>query len=331
MQGEQSLTVLQFVQKCLVETRAVTLLYVVESFGSSPGRKGFIMAASQEECKGTIGGGIMEYKLVELCRDMMKQEDEQIRLITQYHDKTHTTDQSGMICSGMQRVAIIPIQEASQDVIEGCMDAITSEKEGQIEITPVGIRFDQKVSVQDGLLFESETSWQYHEMIGMRPKLHIVGAGHISLALSELMSKLGFYVIVYDDRPDLNTFLENMWAHEKHVVDYEEVGSVILNSAQDYIVIMTIGYRTDISVLRQLIDKPHQYLGMLGSEAKVRRLFDELCSEGWTKAQLSKISAPIGVQIFSQTAYEIAVSIAAEIIEVKNSVPVIPGDATDNM
>lgn len=319
MQNSNALRPWNFILSCIQELRPVVLLYVVESEGSSPGRQGFCMAASESESCGTIGGGIMEYKLVELCRDMMKQEDEQIRLVTQYHDKTHTTDQSGMICSGMQRVVIIPIQQAHQGFIEDCMNAIIDDKPIRIEITPVGIKLDENSKVQDGLLFVSEKSWQYHEIIGIRFKLHVVGAGHVSLALSELMSRLGFYVVLYDDRPDLNTFLENSWADEKHVVDYEEIGSVILNSSQDYIVIMTIGYRSDKIVLRQLIDTRYMYLGMLGSEAKIRRLVEELCNEGCTNAQLSKINAPIGVQIFSQTAYEIAVSIAAEIIQIKNT------------
>lgn len=302
-----------------MQATPVVLLYVIESVGSSPGRKGFIMAASPSECIGTIGGGIMEYKLVEFCRDLMNREEKQIRLITQYHDKSHTTDQSGMICSGMQRVAIIPIHRTHQEFIESCIEVMTTETRGQIEITPVDIRISQNSEAQDRLLFEDETSWEYRETIGIRPKLHIIGAGHVSLALSELMSKLGFYVIVYDDRPGLNTLTDNRFAHERHIVDYNSIEEVIMGNEGEYLVIMTIGYRTDKIILQQLIDKPFKYLGMLGSEAKIKQLSEELLTEGWTEAQFAKIHAPVGIKIFSQTANEIAVSVAAEIIREKNS------------
>ena len=317
MEITQQHTIWQFIQTRLSRATPVTLLYVVESEGSSPGRKGFIMAASLEACTGTIGGGIMEYKLVELSRSLMRQGDMSMRLITQYHDKERS-DQSGMICSGMQRIVIIPLHRAYYTHVENCIHVFEDKKQGQIEITPVDIKFNHSSRQADGFLFENETSWQYRETIGVQPKLHIIGAGHVALALSELMSRLGFYIIVYDDRQGLNTLLDNLFADEKQIVSYDSIGEVISGDAKDYLVIMTIGYRNDKIVLKQLMDKPFLYTGILGSEAKIRSLFLELRSEGFSEAQLSRIHAPIGLTIHSQTAYEIAVSIAAEIIQEKN-------------
>ena len=74
------------------------------------------------------------------------------------------------------------------------------------------------------------------------------------MALSELMHFLGFYIKLYDDRPELNTIAANSFAHEKHIVNYDSIASHFINAENDYAVIMTIGYRTDKIVLKQLLD-----------------------------------------------------------------------------
>ena len=81
---------------------------------------------------------------------------------------------------------------------------------------------------------------------------------------------------------------------------------------------MTIGYRTDKIVLKQLLEKNFFYMGVLGSQKKMQTLFKELEEEGVDRNRLSKIFTPIGLNIFSKTTKEIAVSIAAEIIQEKN-------------
>jgi xanthine dehydrogenase accessory factor len=81
---------------------------------------------------------------------------------------------------------------------------------------------------------------------------------------------------------------------------------------------MTIGYRTDKIALQQLLKKEFYYLGMIGSEHKIETLMNELMAEGVPEAALKKVFTPIGVNIYSKTTPEIAVSIAAEIIREKN-------------
>ena len=133
------------------------------------------------------------------------------------------------------------------------------------------------------------------------------------------MNFLGFYIKLYDDRPELNTIAANTFAHEKHIVNYDSVSNHFINVENDYAVIMTIGYRADKTVLKQLINKPFFYLGLLGSKYKIDTLFKELKEEGITKELLDKVFSPVGLNIASKTTKEIAVSIAAEIIGVKNN------------
>ena len=86
----------------------------------------------------------------------------------------------------------------------------------------------------------------------------------------------------------------------------------------DFVCIMTFGFRTDKIILKQLYNKKFAYLGMMGSAAKTKQLFDELEIEGIPKEKLKHVHSPIGINISSKTTNEIAISVAAEIIKVKN-------------
>ena len=85
-----------------------------------------------------------------------------------------------------------------------------------------------------------------------------------------------------------------------------------------YVVVMTLGYASDAIVIRQLIDHDIKYFGVLGSKAKMATLMKELRNDGLDAARLRRIRTPVGLPINSRTPDEIAVSIAAEIISVKN-------------
>ena len=308
----------KFIAEKLATAQAVMLLYVLNSEGSSPGRSGFKMAVANDgTICGTIGGGIMEHKLVEKARAMLQDNEMKIELMHQYHDKEHATDRSGMICDGNQLNAFIPITNADEKNIE----TILQEGLYTIQLSPKGLSVHESVPADKNhsLQFTSNKDWLYSEKINQRPVIHIVGGGHVSLALSELMCFLGFYSKVYDDRPGLNTILQNFFANEKIVVtDYEQLGEYITDCKNDYAVIMTMGYRTDKIALQQLLQKKFYYLGMMGSEHKTEILMNELKAEGFPEESLKKIFTPIGVNIYSKTTPEIAVSIAAEIIREKN-------------
>ena len=101
--------VLEFLLDNLKAATPVMLLQVTYSEGSSPGRQGFQMAVSKDKkMVGSIGGGIMEEKLVEWSMSLLEKGEQQVLLKHQYHDKEHSQNQSGMICSGHQVIAFIP-------------------------------------------------------------------------------------------------------------------------------------------------------------------------------------------------------------------------------
>lgn len=308
------MTVWEFIHEKLYDGMKVMLLYVLESEGSSPGRQGFKMALAEDGTySGTIGGGIMEFKFVEKAKALLQKNENRVLLQKQYHDKEHENNQSGMICSGSQLNAFIPLSPKNKRTVSN----IFRRKGTTIKLSPEGISVIQGKS--KGLQYKTDEDWLYSEAISEQPVIHIIGGGHVGLALSELMSFLGFFIKVYDDRPGLKTLWQNNFVDEKIIIPgYDQLNDFFTATENDFVVIMTVGYRTDKIVLKQLSGRHFFYLGLLGSSHKIDILFKELREEKVPQKWLDTIFSPIGVAIDSKTTKEIAVSIAAEIIREKN-------------
>lgn len=308
--------------KSIQQNIAVMLLYVLESKGSSPGRQGFFMAVNiKGEMEGSIGGGIMEHKFVELAKEKLREHENNIEIKKQIHDKTATKNQSGMICSGEQTILIYHVKKEDQQAIRKIIHSLEKHQNGLLQLSPKGISFFSTIP-EKNFLFEMqlEKDWLYEEKIGCKNHLYIIGAGHCALALSKLMFEMDFYIHLYDDRKDLNTFLQNEYVHEKKIVnDYNDLKNIISSGKNHYVVIMTFGYRTDDIALRSLLGKRFKYIGVLGSKKKMEKLFFDYKNAGIKKETLQHIHSPIGIPIKSQTPEEIAISIAAEIIKIKNN------------
>lgn len=324
----------KFIVQQLTLHHPVMLLCVVESNGSSPGRQGFKMAVTENEMVGSIGGGIMEHKFAELAKEKLKHGASTSFIRKQFHQKSAAKDQSGMICSGEQTVLLYLLAEKDLPVIQKIVTALENNDAGLLKITFSEIEFVDSNNQEDDLGFtlRSETDFTYTERIGFKNHLYIIGGGHCALALSKLMRGMDFYIHLFEERENLNTMIENNFVHEKKIVnDYSElaelipegiyipVGSMAPAVWQTYITVMTFGYRTDDTAVRALADKKFRYLGVLGSEAKMKQLFSEWRKDGISEFWLSTIHAPIGIQIKSETPEEIAVSIAAQIIKIKNT------------
>jgi xanthine dehydrogenase accessory factor len=222
-----------------------------------------------------------------------------------------------MICSGSQLNVLMPLSVSdSKDTIKQIVEAQRKNERVVIHLSSGGIKLTSDDAT--GLDYKTDTDWNYSESVRQKPIIHIIGGGHVALALSELMHFLGYYIKLYDNRAGLNTIEQNSFADEKNFVNYESIAENVNSQEDDCVVIMTIGYRTDKLILKQLINKKFFYLGLLGSEKKNERLFTELKEEGVDEDKLAKIFAPVGLNIYSKTAKEIAVSVAAQIILRKN-------------
>lgn len=307
------------------------LLLVAESSGSSPGRQGFKMAVGEDDLfVGSIGGGIMEIKLVEVAKGLLKEKISTPKIKKQIHRKNEPRDQSGMICSGEQTVLYIQLDTDHLPEVLKIIDVLGKYESCIIHLECIGNKttFQLRDSVQESSLFQfdkiGEHEFTWKEYVGYKHRLYIVGGGHCALALSEMMSRFDFYIHVIDDRPGLNTLDQNIYAHEKHFIEhYDTIDDLISPGPDVFVVVMTLGYRSDLTVLLKLGTKPFAYLGLLGSETKVAALKADLQKADFPEMILRKMHAPIGIKINSHTPEEIAVSIAAELIKVKNEIPVL--------
>ena len=292
--------------KALLQTdKRGVLMVVIANEGSSPGRKGFKMVVTKNQMHGTIGGGIMEHKLVEYARSLLEKSTFNPFIKHQIHDKSAPLDQSGMICSGRQTIAFYPVNAESLTWI----DLILNSENGKISYSENGVHLNATNSAND---------WEFIEAISLPNQVYIIGGGHVGLALSEVLSKLDFEIHLLDHRENLNTMEANSFVQSKQIVEFETIEQHIPENENTYVVIMSFGYRTDDIIIRRLLGRKYKFIGMLGSQEKMNTLYKNLLADGFSQAQLDQVHAPIGLDIKSETAAEIAISVAAQLIQIKN-------------
>ena len=156
------------------------------------------------------------------------------------------------------------------------------------------------------------------EPVQPAPEVYVFGAGHVGYFLARMAHESGFRVNVIDDREKFAS-AERFPQGIRTVVD--DIPSWLAANALPptaYAVIVTRGHRHDLDALRALAPRGLRYIGLIGSRAKVKRIYDALLEEGLTADALRNIHAPIGLDIGAITPQEIAVSILAELIAVKH-------------
>jgi xanthine dehydrogenase accessory factor len=310
-----------FIIDKLQDGQRIALLVVIDSDGSSPGQPGFKMAvASDGTIKGSVGGGNTEYSIVEKARKAIRGHHLVPYLTHHVHRDDAPDNRSGLICSGEHWVACYLLTKDELTTAIEIREALMKGKKGLITFSEKGIVFESGASAhhKHKAPVSSMDEWELTEETGMQLEVYIFGAGHVGLALSQVMRLLGFVVHIFDDREDISTMRENQAAHFSKVISYSEAGEQLPDGDNIYAVIMTFGHKSDEKVLRQLLGRPIKYLGMMGSSRKVKKIFENLRSEGIEEELLKLVDAPIGMDIGSQTPPEIAISVAAKIIQVKN-------------
>ena len=163
------------------------------------------------------------------------------------------------------------------------------------------------------------------ERVGGVPEIILVGGGHVARAVAQLAHFLEFHVSVLDDRPEFVTA-----ERFPEAVRYSgDIAAVLQRefSPQGYYVIVTRGHKDDLRALEQILPKSYRYVGMIGSRGKVALTMARLREAGWDDRKLREVHAPIGLAIGAVTPAEIAVSIMAEILRVRQP---FSGDRTQN-
>jgi len=166
--------------------------------------------------------------------------------------------------------------------------------------------------------------WEYPvflEWIKPAGTVYIFGAGHVGLCVARLAAYVDFKVVVIDDRSEFASPQKLPDADEIVVLDsFEEAVDDLPVDEDSYLVIVTRGHAHDGTVLAQALRTPARYIGMIGSRRKTAIVFQAMLKGGFSEADLQRVHAPIGLNIGGETPREIAVSIIAEMIQVRSGI-----------
>ena len=203
----------------------------------------------------------------------------------------------------------------------GCYenDAIGRAREAIATGKPALVAFDLNDDfVQESGLICGGQMEVYIDPIAPAPALYIVGAGHVGWHLARMAAEAGFRIHVVDDR---EKFANADRFPAAETIEVDDIGAWLHRAelpASAYAVVVTRGHTHDFEALRALAARDLRYIGLIGSRAKVARIFDALEAEGMPPECLGRVHAPIGLAIGAITPAEIAVSILAELIAVRH-------------
>jgi xanthine dehydrogenase accessory factor len=203
----------------------------------------------------------------------------------------------------------------------GCYenDAFGKAREAIRTRKPLTVKFElnDDFAQETGLICGGQME-VFIEPVEPSPELFVFGAGHVGYFVGKMAHETGFKVHVIDDR---EKFASSERFGEGIDVIVDEIPTWIENHVLPptaYVVIVTRGHTHDLDTMRALAQRSLRYLGLIGSKAKVKRIFDALREEGIPADKLRVVHAPIGLDIGAITPQEIAVSILAELIAVKH-------------
>ena len=174
----------------------------------------------------------------------------------------------------------------------------------------IDFKYIDKVNVDD---------FDFDSIAEVKPRAIIFGAGHVSAAVTPVLNHIGFDVVVCDNRKDLIS--SNAFTVAKQTLNckYKEGIDQLNINNEDYVLIMTPAHIADYEVLSMTLKFKPKYIGCLGSPKKTKTIKEKLVNEdGHDKSLVDIIHMPIGLKMNSHTPEEIAISIAGEMINVKN-------------
>ena len=156
------------------------------------------------------------------------------------------------------------------------------------------------------------------ERFGAVPQLVVCGGGHVAAATVRLARLLGLPVLAIDDREEYAQQLRDAGADIVLCLPFEQALKQVPGSAETYFIVVTRAHAFDVICLEQILRKPAAYVGMMGSRGRSELVRRQLAEAGLDPARVARLHAPIGLAIGAKTAQEIALSILAQIVEIKS-------------
>ena len=284
------------------------LVTVVASSGSTPRGAGSRMLVGKEgRICGTIGGGNVEHRSREIAQQVLVEKD------SRGHDfqlNRSDVENLGMICGGAVKVFFRYVDHSDEEIAKLCLKAEELFAAGK----------DIWLTEGEGLALHEEKpdSTDFCEQISSSGRVYIFGCGHVGQALAPVLQGVGFRVCALDDREAFVKRELFPCGCELMLIDFEHISDYVSIGENDYVCVMTRGHAYDAVVQGQVLKTPACYVGVIGSAAKKAGVCKRLVEEfGVPEGELERIVSPIGLSIKAETPAEIAISIAAQMIEVR--------------
>jgi xanthine dehydrogenase accessory factor len=342
-----NITLFQGLQQAMQANQPVAWTALVETRGSTPQKAGAMMLVYPDGSQvGTLGGGCVEAEVKRRALQLLG--EGQTELLTFQLDDNYGWD-DGLICGGRMKMLVDPVRPGSdvtyftqlQQLISAgipCTEAVVLDSDklpgtrggdrylldqtgallasrSQSPLPPAVVESLRDVKTRPRPYVEQGISYlPFLE----RCRLIIVGAGHVGQKVASLASEVGFDIWVVDDREEYCNSDRIPSAQRLIVGPIDTALSGLAIDSNTYCLIVTRGHNHDEEALFHLAGTPARYVGMIGSRRKIKLIFDDLLAEGISRETLSRVYAPLGLEIGSQTVPEIAISIVAELIVHRN-------------
>ncbi|MBQ7585185.1 MAG: XdhC family protein [Desulfovibrionaceae bacterium] len=309
----------------------VVLITIIKSEGSAPRHVGTRALQTEAGFEGTVGGGILEAKTMELARESLA-----TGISRRATFNLKASPSSDMLCGGSIEVAcevltsdhLPEFAKAEKAINLGIKGLWVIDLKGNLE-NPV---FERKFFADKerpplevpsnfkGLLREGEAE-KYLEPLNPPSILLLCGGGHVALEVARLAYACDFVIEVVDDREEFANAKRFPWARKCYVLpNFANLRSVCQVSSNHYVAIMTRGHAYDRTVLEQILAEPTKYVGMIGSKTKRAKIYEYLFQLGISKETLEQVCCPIGLSLKAETPEQIAVSVVAELLAARGEV-----------
>jgi xanthine dehydrogenase accessory factor len=335
----------------------MALATVTRTTGSAPQKPGSsALFGNKGLIAGTVGGGVVEGRVEKMAKEsIISKKSGHFR----FNLSNDISNKEEAICGGQISILIDAKPDNYLSVFEQLRRSVESRIPGVLitMVTPfseesvlinrywmthsikpqIPIEFLEKIEpVVSSMLSEANPS-DYREMELSIPdeepsslffleavfpaaKLIIAGAGHIGRSLAHLADLLDFEITIIDDRPEYANTANIPEASHIIVKDIGEAIAELKKNNDTYVVIVTRGHKDDAAALKSCIGSDLAYAGMIGSRNKIAAMQSDFIKNGWaTDSQWKELYTPVGLDIKSRTVQEIAVSIAAQLVLVRNS------------
>lgn len=331
--------------KRLKEKKSCVLIRIIQHEGSTPrGVGSCCLVDADGEVVGTIGGGLVEYRAIEKAKLLLA---DGLTSVSTFEMTSQEIEEDGMICGGRVKLFFETIRSEDTDAVEffGTLERLLRKREPAVLVTLITDSVVVKTSKTRMLVTEqgqtygtipdftaikqvrhaeviSSTDGQISvllEPIRQLPEIIIFGAGHVSTFVAPLAKMVGFQVRVIDDRREFANRKRFPEADDIYAMPYTDVFEQLEIGQDSYLVIVTRGHGMDKEVLELILDLDTEpaYVGMIGSLRKRDTIYKALIDSGTEQQTLAGVYSPIGLDIGAETPEEIAVSIIAEVIEVR--------------